>query len=44
MKSPPELFIRPSAQNGWHGMDPALQPQHYGAYAFYLSKYLRAYK
>jgi glucosylceramidase len=43
MKSPAELFIRPAASNNYQGVDPVLQPQYYGAYALYLTKYLKAY-
>jgi glucosylceramidase len=35
MKSPAELYVQ--------GVDPELQPQYYGAYALYLTKYLKAY-
>jgi glucosylceramidase len=44
MKSPPELFIKPSAANGYQGRDPALRTDAYETYALYLSKYIQAYR
>ena len=44
MKSPAELFIKPAPENNYAGVDPALLPQYYDAYALYLSKYIQAYK
>jgi glucosylceramidase len=44
MKSPAELYIPPTAANGYSGTDPVLQAQYFDAYALYLSKYIQAYK
>jgi len=44
MKSPAQLYVPPSAANGYTGVDPVLQTQYYDAYALYLSKYVQAYK
>ena len=44
MKTPAELFIRPSADNGWAGVDPRLDPKYFDAYALYLAKYIQAYQ
>ncbi len=43
MKTPPKLFVRPSAENDFKGEDPKLRPEHYATYALYLAKYLQAY-
>ncbi len=44
MKTPEELFIKASADNGWVGVDPILKPEYYDAYALYLAKYIEAYR
>jgi glucosylceramidase len=44
MKSPTELFIKPTAENNYVGQDPWLDAANYELYATYLLKYLQAYK
>ncbi len=44
MKTPPALYVPPSASNNYAGVDPVLAPANYDAYALYLSKYIQAYK
>ena len=44
MKSPAQLYVPPTADNGYSGTDPVLQTQYFDAYALYLSKYIQAYK
>jgi glucosylceramidase len=43
MKSPAQLFVKPTAENHYQGQDPVLRTEYYGAYALYLSKYIQAY-
>src|SRR5690606_7144517 len=43
-KVPEELFVKPSAENNYRGVDPTLNPMYYGAYALYLAKFIQAYR
>ena len=43
MKSPAQLYVKPTAANNYQGQDPVLQTKYYDAYALYLSKYIQAY-